>query len=370
MLLTQTLLGRLYKKISRDPLQFLALRLTADGLGMTWQVADDVLTTAPLGGGIAQPLTIDLTQYTILSLVGFLAAQPGYTVLYIDTTARGTLSAAVLLDATNDSRQSNGDHFFGYQSRLYAWLNTLAGPLKTAAIAICAMPAEMSTTTADGPWLDFLGGYYDVPRQAGEADAQYGPRIIAEVISPKSNNVAIANLITAITGQQCRVVDVVTYGSAQTFNGSFNFDGSQTYSANQPPIYGLFDVTTGFDMLGGTDRASFSDMVRNLIERIRAGGTQMRTLALQGSTITDSYAGASDGTGAIPLGAAFAFADSTPTPDDSNMSMAVDAGLADSYAPAGDALGLNVSYATLFNGVRRFDGSVVYASGDSVSAAL
>lgn len=369
MRLTQTLLGRLYRRISRDPLQFLALRLVCDGSDLTWQVQDDVLTTAPVGG-TAQPLTIALGDYTIASLVAFLAGQQGYSVLYANTSSLAALSACTLLDAVGDTNASNGDHLYAYQSRLDAILNTVAGPLKAAHQAIFAMPAEMSTTTADGTWLDYLGGYYDVPRLIGEADAQYGPRIIAEVTLPKGNNIAIANLLTASTGQPNEVVDVIAYGPGQTFDGSITFDGAQDYDSYAPPIYGLFDVTTGFDILGATDPASFSDMIRNLVQRVRAAGTQMRALALQGSTITDTYASPTDGSGPVPVAVVATLADTLNQPADTSFEASVAISLADGYSGPSDTASLTVSYATKFSGLRHYNGQVPYNSGGAVTASL
>jgi hypothetical protein len=397
MQLVSKLLRGFYRKISSDPLSFLCLRLTCDGTGMTWQVSDDVLTTAPVGG-TAQPLDIELTQYTVLTLASFLAMQPGYQVLYVSNSA-ADLSATVLLDATGDIDASNGDHLYGYQSLLYVLLNTFAGPLEAAAAQIALLPDEMATTTADGTWLDLLGGYYYVPRLAGEADAQYGPRIVAETLLARGNGVAIAEAITAYTGQQTRIVDVVIYGPTEPlFDGSVHYDGSREYNASAQPVYGLFDATTGFDLLGGTDPGPFLLLIRGMIERLRDAGTQLRALALQGGIITDAFTAPGDGPALLALPVTLTMSDVFTAPIEGTTGTEADTlttqggdtlvtqagdtivingttdaflvgllALADTFtAPTEPADIMTVTYSTTYSGSRRYDGSVQFGSGTAV----
>ncbi|HVB37363.1 MAG TPA: hypothetical protein VND92_02460, partial [Vicinamibacterales bacterium] len=300
MRLTDKLLGFLNRVFDKDGRPFLALRLSYAG-AMTWQVADGVLTTTAPG---AASLSVDLSGYTVASLAAFLAVQPGYAVPYLDGSALAQLSALVLIDGSGDIRQSNGDHLFGYTNPNWAVLDAFADQLEQAGTAIAAMPAEMSTTTADGEWLDLQGGYYSVDRQLGEADGQYGPRIIATVLQPRSNNLAIAAALSAATGQACQVPDVVAWGSpVPAHNGLINHDGSHTHNASAAPIYCLFDVATGYDLLGGASPTAFIVLVQGIVEALRAGGTHLRAVTLQGSTIADAAVPPTDAVGLLAIAA-------------------------------------------------------------------
>ena len=76
MRLTQKLLSFLHRRFDATPDQTLALRLQYSSGVMTWTVADATLTIWT-NGYAAPALVLDLTQYTIASLVNFLAAQIG-----------------------------------------------------------------------------------------------------------------------------------------------------------------------------------------------------------------------------------------------------------------------------------------------------
>src|SRR3546814_4396237 len=87
----------------------------------------------------------------------------------------------------------------------------------------------MSTKTAQGEWLDELGGYYGVPRIQGENDASYGPRIIAEVLRPRGNNVAMEAAIKVYTGQDAKVTDVTLYGDPfPRYDATIRYDGTRS----------------------------------------------------------------------------------------------------------------------------------------------
>ncbi len=329
MLLTQKLFRFLYRRLSSNPQSFLALRLNYAG-GMTWTVADNVLTTA-VTGGIGASLSIDLTQYTLGSLVSYLAAQPGYSIAYADNSALASLSAAVLLDGSGDISASNGNAIYAYTSVLYAYLNAMSVELNAAAAQIPNAIAQMSIPTASDEWLDYIGGFYGVPRMAGELDAQYGPRIIAEVLRPRANNVAIEMAISAYTGASTAVTDVVEYGAAlQTWDGAFNFDGSKFYNATQSPQYGLFDVAYGYDLINGSDQTSFAATIAGIVDGLRDAGTHLRALS---------------------LGASSALADSA------------------SPAPT-DAASLTVINASYFDGTNLFDGVMDYNGTYEITAPL
>jgi hypothetical protein len=276
----QRLFRRLTSRFSLDPQAFLALRLQCDGTDLTWTVSEGVLTTAPIGG-TAAPLTIDLSQYTVAQLVSFLNASQGYAVIYQDSSALAFLSALVLLDASGDVNTNNGDHIYGYQSILYARLSAWGAELKTAEAQIPQLPLEMSTTTAAGIFLDNLGNQFNVPRIAGEADPNYGPRIILETLMPKDNNMSMALALQTYTGQPFTVTDVTTFSPVEPLhNGVILHNGAHYHNAQPIISYGLFDVEGGYDLIQGTTLTDLQTVVLGLIDRLRAEGTHLRNLVL------------------------------------------------------------------------------------------
>jgi hypothetical protein len=268
MILTQKLFGRLNRVFRKDGAPILAFRLTYAGADMTWQVRDQTLTTTVTGGAGAN-LSVDLTAYTLSGLAAFLAAQTGYSVLNLNSTDFAGLGAVVLIDATGDINTSNGDHFYGATGLTYAILDAAAVPLRAAKLAISAMLLEMSTTTADGEWLDFLGGFYKVPRQPAEADVTYSLRIPATVLQIKANNKALEIAIKAATGQAATVTDVVVAG-------------------DNLHKYGLFDIQVGYDP------TTFAVFVRALIEPMRDAGTHLRNVTLAAGGVSDDAEAVTD----------------------------------------------------------------------------
>jgi hypothetical protein len=311
MQLTTKLLGWLHRVFDKDPRPFVALRIDYAG-GLAWTVSQDTLTLTVTGGAGAS-VAYDLTAYSLESLVAAIAGRTGFSVDFLDPE-RAKLSAVVLLDGAGDLSQPNGGALFGYTSLLWAFLEAYARELGALHDAVAQVPAQMSTTTAEGPWLDELGSYYDVPREVGETDPLYGPRIIAQVLRPVSNNVAIENAIQEFTGQPCTVVDVVVYSGGQLYNGTVNFDGTINYDALSPPHYGLFDVTIGYDLISGGDISTFTDTVQAIVERLRSAGTHLRSLALAGATTPISESMPAPGESMSSFTAVAALADTLVAP--------------------------------------------------------
>lgn len=259
MKLTRKLVGYLNRVFDKSPAPVLALRLRYDG-AMTWRVEDGVLSTTTTGGSGGN-VQVNLASFTVAGLASYMAGQPGYSVPYVNSAAVGALSARVLLDSDGDQAQSNGDHITAYTSLLWAWLDPVARELKDAAEQIDQAVLQMVPQTAAGEWLDELGAYYAVERQAGESDGLYAPRIIAEVVRPKNNNVAIAN-----------AVDVVAGGGASRVT-----DAPLDVTSNS---YGLFDLDIDFDidLLASYGMEPVLTSAKLIVERFRAAGTQLRKL--------------------------------------------------------------------------------------------
>lgn len=270
MRLTKKLFGFLHRVFEKDPDQFLALRLRCDGSSLAWTISDAKLTTAPIGG-TAAPLVVDLRNYTVAGLAAYFGMQAGYSIAYVDSTPLVNLGAAVLLDGAGDMSASNGDHLYGYTSLLWSYMEANAVELQEAETQIGNMLLQLSTTTAEDTWLDELGSYYGVPRNQGEIDAVYGPRIIAQVLRPLGNNFAIAAALRSINAGL--LANVTNYNTV--VNGS----------------YGLFDVdmTVTLEQLAVTAYVTLLLSAVDTINRMRDAGTFLRRLAIITSIHADYY---------------------------------------------------------------------------------
>lgn len=361
MQLTQTLLGYLNRVFNKDPARVLALSFN-HAYPMSWQVQDSVLTTVVLNGGTGGNLTIDLTQYTFAELVNYIAAQPGYVTPYL-APSMANIGAAALLDASGSVTPDDpAQPMYAYTSVLWAYLECNAAELELAAAQIKNLPLQMSTTTADTIWLDTLGTYYKVPRLAGEEDSSYGPRIIASVLRPMSNNVAMEMAITAFTGQDTTVTDVVLPGvTGNAYNGVKTYNGAIDHDSANTPVYGLFDVEYGYDIINGQDPTTFAQTVTALINTLRAAGTHLRDLSLVGSNLTDTLTPPTDAFSMIEVVAPFA--DSLTPPTDSTSVLAINVSpFADTLNQPSDASGmsLTIDYNYQHNSVRTYNGAVYY----------
>lgn len=365
MKLTQKLLAFLGRVFDKDPQTFLALRISYESGAMTWNVSNAVLTTAPVGGG-GQPLTVDLTQFTVFGLVQFIASQRGYSIPYVDGTDLNQLSARVLLDGSGNIAESNGDHIHGYTSPLWAYLEAASLELDRAASAIIEMLKQMSTTTGSDIWLDEWGGVYGIPRLQGESDAAYGQRIIAEVLRARGNNVAIELAIKQFTGQDAKVTDVVEWTTPlPKYNGAITHNSASNYNSTAQPIYGKFDVEYGYDLLTGGDIASFQAIVSGLIDRLRDAGTHLRSVLLKGSALFDTYTTPPTDLAEMPLVVGVPLADTRAAPTEAQ-TMNVDmADMAETNAIGGAADGTACTFTFLhkYDSSRTHDSNILYRGG-------
>lgn len=363
MRLTQKLLSFIHRVFDKDPLPFLALRLQYDG-GLTWQVADGVLSTTVTGGS-GQNLAISLADYRLGELANFIGVQPGYAIAYVDRSELSLLSSRVLIDGSGDIALSNGDHLYGYQSPLWSYMEAQSNELEQAETQIGEMLKQMSTTTASDVWLDELGGYYGVPRLQGEMDGSYGPRIIAEVLRPRSNNVALEMAISAYTGQPTTVSDVIEYGPTfPLYNGAIERDSTHFYNASAAPIYGLFDVVYAYDLLNGSDQTAFAQTVIGIINRYRAAGTHMRQLALllDGSGMEDMLTPPADAVSTIAVAAAMT--DTLTAPTEAAFGIAATlAAFADTLNTPVDDASTTIHYNYKYNSIRQYNGDIFRLGG-------
>lgn len=261
MKLTQRLIGYLNRVFDKGPGEVLALRLRYDGTGMTWRVADGVLTTSVIGG-TGSALSVNLSGYTVADLCVLLSSQPGYSVEYQDMSTFTGRSALVLLDGSGDQDKSNGDHLYGFTSVLWAYMDAVASELTLLKASISEAILQMSAKTASDEWVDEHGTFYKVARGINESDSIYAARIVSEVVKARGNNVAISQAIkTAVLADRVLVAD---YDSITTAT-----DSTQSY--------GLFDVTVE-SSIEVPVAASEDALVRQAIEAMRDAGTFLRKL--------------------------------------------------------------------------------------------
>lgn len=364
MKLTQKLLSLLHRVFDVDPEQFLALRINYNGSSLTWSVSDAVLTTT-VSGGAGSGMSIDLTKYTLRELVSYIAAQPGYSVPSAGTSDQLSLSARVLIDGSGDASASNGDHLYAYTSLTWVYLEAAAVELRAAKAQIPQALNQMSVTTASDDWIDELGSYYDVPRQQGENDESYGPRIIAEVIRPRANNVAMEKAISYYTGQATKVTDVVIYGDAfPIYNGAIRRNSEYKFQASAVLRYGLFDVQYGYDLLSGSDQLEFAKRIRSIIDRLRAAGTHLRSLLLQTGSVSDARTPPVDGK--LTLVVKPGLSDTLLRPTESMASVLALSSMNDAIIAPTDIQSTAITYNYRYNGVRLRNGKIRYLGGATV----
>lgn len=298
--LTQKLMLYLHRIFDKNPYPQLAFRVRSDGTGLTWSIANGVLTLTPTGG-TATARTFSIANFSIGQLAQFIAALPGYSVPYQDTSAYALLSALALLDSSGDMNVSNGDHVYGYTTLLWAYIETNGSELAAARDQIPNALRQMNTIDAEDEWLDYHGSFYNVPRNQSELDPDYSPRMIANVLTPRGNNVAIAIAIekVALNVPTVRVIDSIDNTSiAITYNGLIHFDGSEFYDAGLGPsgAEGFFDVDFSYDFTASVTQDTYFAQILQTVEAFRDAGTQLRAVIFrnQGSTMTlvsDSFVG-------------------------------------------------------------------------------
>lgn len=363
---TQRLFAWLPRFFSRDPLPFEAFRLRHDAAPATWQVRDGTLTAVATSDGVEiARVELNLADYTLAGLVVALATA-GFTMLQTCTPAQASLSALCLLDAAGDQDASNGDRVVAWSSLLWAYLEPLALELDAADSQITAMLAQLNLQAAEGDWLDALGEFYGFPRRAAEMDAAYRARIVEEVLAPRGNNVAIAEAIRRAAGQATEVVDVVTYGApTPTYNAAHTHNGAITHNATPSLKYGLFDVTTGYDLLGADHPTAYLAAVRDFVSRMRDAGTQLRAVALTGAEMTDALLSGSDG-GDLAFGIGPILTDTLASLDDSAVAFLVSpmpATDTDPLPEAADAIDLTSTADITHNSLRAHNAVVTYSGG-------
>ena len=275
----QAFIANLDSAFDNDPVSFAAFRVNVPTGAFTWTVAGDVLTIAP---AIGLSSTFALSANTLTSLTEVITAAGFVVSDFATDDDQGDLSATILMDGTG----SANDPLMAYSSLVWAigealWVELDAAGDASDAALLCAVMA-----TATGVWLDLWGSYFGITRTNGEADADYARRIVVEVIRPRSNNYAIAAALQEVFQQDVEVPDADEQGPASpAHDGLISFDGTHFHNATANPLYGLFDVAIGYDLLNGADPITYLTIVQTVVEQLRSAGTYLRNLTLSGGTI-------------------------------------------------------------------------------------
>lgn len=283
MKLTERLLGYLNRVFDKDPKPFVAMRVEADQ-DWSWSITDRAMVLRHAAG----TASYSLSTMSLAELVQAIDGLPGFVASVGDYDRVG-LRASVLLDGEEGVLGGSIAPINGYSSLLWAIMEGWAVQLIDLQVQVAGAPAQLNLNEGSGIWLDEIGSHYGVPRGLNEIDPVYGPRVIAEALRPRSNNVALEAAIKVYTGQDATVTDVETFGGTfPLHDGEIDHDGSAVHNAEAISLYGLFDVVYGFDLELGNDITSFQGELRKLIGRLRAAGTHLRALALQSSALADA----------------------------------------------------------------------------------
>lgn len=267
--LTQTLVSYTHSAFDRSPESFIAFRARHASDAYRYTVLDRVLTGYL---GDAQLFAANLADHTLDSLVRFISAQPGMSVVYTAPPDELRNSAMSLLDGSGAQVSSNGDCVYAYGSLLWALMHTYAIELAGAEDAIADMLDQMSIATADNEFLDEWSGHFGFPRVVGELDSALRLRVLQEALRPRSNNMAIALAIEERFGKVANVIDVTTWGGTFPLHGgdelfSIEHDGQYLHNAETQVVYGLFDI----EIEPGINEAD----LRAYVAGLRAAGTQL-----------------------------------------------------------------------------------------------
>lgn len=351
-------LSHLDSAFDPDAEAFVAFRIRSSSPSpFQWAIAGDVFTCS-LAGVVV--FTASLEANTVGSLVTAVAGA-GFLVTGLADATVQALSASVLMDGSG----SVNDPVMAFGSQLWAIGEAIGVELDAASAASDQALLQAVLSTAADVWLDLWGSYFGILRNPGEEDAPYATRIVVEVLRPRCNNIALELALGEIFGQTVAVTDVIQYGPATPqHDGLISFDGTHQHNATMTPLWGLFDVTVGYDLLGSTDPLAYLVIVTSIINRLRAAGTYLRNLNLASSAITDSADAPTDLFSSLAV-----VLNNTDTATAPSENMSTLAGVlrlgSDAVIAATDTLNLTINYGSGFihDGTYVFDGTNLHNSG-------
>lgn len=164
------------------------------------------------------PEYIDLADYSLKQFVEYFQEKydekivngyGGIKVNYSNELEYGThLPATLLLEGGLDI-DANDISWPIFTNNNFKFLIPLVLMIKDYKLQIQAAAQQTNQHIATDEWLEYWGKILNVPRQTSEIDMDemYRARMQREALLPKSNNLAIAELVTSATGQSSAVVD-------------------------------------------------------------------------------------------------------------------------------------------------------------------
>lgn len=289
MKITTRLYRLLYRSFSAWARDERVFDVAYAGGTVRWVVRDGVFWSR-VSGGAGSDLILNLSDYTVGSLRAYLDAMPGYSVPAYNT-ALDAISARAIMDGSGEFGGSVLATLTAYTGLTWAILDTIGQWLKLAETDVANLHHEMDLTTAGGIWLDVLAGdTYGIKRLPGEADRDYAARTLTEVLTIRSNNIAIGEAIrkTLQISDPVSVVDVTPVG-VQTFanrrSHGIKFDGKYKHGPREYRRYCEFDVAMQYDLIRSPDSSDLFAKMSDVAARFRAAGTRLRSFAASGGLI-------------------------------------------------------------------------------------
>lgn len=168
---------------------------------------------------------IDLSLYTIKEFIAYFKGKYGNSTFQVSLPASSSsTSEDYLSTALIEGAASFGSTTFTWSKFTnpnYSFFMSIALALNFGNQDIKSSLRQMDIRLAGDKWIDFWGHVLGQDRLASEVgdDTTYRNRVQREVSSEKSNNYAIANLVSDSIGRSVRVIDggvAFTLGGANT----------------------------------------------------------------------------------------------------------------------------------------------------------
>lgn len=174
---------------------------------------------------------------------------------------------------------------------LWAVVQPPAAALETAATDVQAATDQIHLDLAAAEFLDLHADYYyGITRLENETDADYRARLIANVIQPRANNVAIQHTLANFLGTEPNLIQVVDadaglLGGRAFLDGTWTLNGDRWLNGRQKQGYrypAQFDVYID----DAVSIVSVPALIA-VINQYKAAGTQLRSLIRNGPLVLD-----------------------------------------------------------------------------------
>jgi hypothetical protein len=298
----QSLLSHLNSVFSKDPKSLTAFKLQPPTqakmviAGRSMRIVA-VNTTIPLFElSFSHPYD-SAKSITIRDLYDALRLTQGFNVSDL-STALAPLGAIALEDGEYDLQPEFFNNVRAFTSPLWAMFRPVSFALETARNDIDKAIKQLGFVSAEGPFLDYWGNIFGVPRYQDEPDYEYSTRLLWETIKPRLNNRAIEELLRRGIGYETQVVDLsekillgdgypnpvdksetlfgtdpLMVGDGHIDNTSAGFpDDEGRYGLGERYTYGSFGVYVDAPINHAYYRYT-TEQMQDIVERHRAAGT-------------------------------------------------------------------------------------------------